>query len=216
MYFKGLLVSQYLVPITSLVLFIFCAFMYVTFLKLKGLGLGNWWRKNFYIESSKSTSALLLGGLPFSLTILMGTSFVAYNNLDTFPLSTHIAFVVSMIMIMLYGYLDDVYELRSLVKFCAQVIVLSIFSLVAANNLMVAESSFAFIVIFMVGLACVNGANFLDGLDGMSVKIGLSALGAFSFISYWSGNIGLGSMVIVMTSPFLAFYLFNKNHQKSI
>jgi len=115
-----------------------------------------------------------------------------------------------LLFITVFGYLDDRYELRSLVKLACQIIFLSIFSLVAANDLNFSNSSIAFLAIFIIGLASVNGANFLDGLDAMSVKIALGTLLVLGLFADINNYDAITFLCAAYSVPILAFYLFNK------
>ncbi len=173
---------------------------------------GNQYNKNvftiyFCIKGSKSSNALLLGGLPLSLGI-----FIAYflsRPLELFS-APEMAFSLSLGLIVLYGYFDDRYELRSLVKLTFQKLSVFIFSLAVASQIDGNLSSFAFVAIFIFGMGAVNGANLLDGIDSLTVKTSSVVLACYAFFSIGYGYENLATLTILLFLPIAAFYFFNR------
>lgn len=130
---------------------------------------------NLGIVSAKSNSnALLLGGLPVALIINLSCLWLSFN-LDQKDMSwfstIFLNHSIGGAFIILYGYLDDRFELRPLIKLSFQVFAVFIYSILTAHLLHNAFSSFAFAFLMFFGLGVVNGANLLDGLDTLFYKL---------------------------------------------
>lgn len=177
-------------------------------------------RNIFYIPARKSiTNAVQLGGLPLSLTLMLGYSqiFTHENFSSFFSQLDHYSFkywFLSASVIIAYGYFDDRFELRPIVKLSLQIICIGLFSLLESRVLFPKWSALAFIVLSIAGLGVLNGANLLDGLDTLTIK-----LGSVSFLSYFviAYNYKISSVVIaslMALSVLGAFYLFNKEPAK--
>lgn len=167
----------------------------------------NIWRKNFCISGKKSSSALLLGGLPISLTIM--SAFLFYRPIN-FSFYSEIAFCLSMVLITIYGYVDDRIELRSLVKLSFQLLASFIFSFALASQFEALYSHVSFIGVFIVSMGAMNGVNLLDGMDTLTVKIASAVLLCYCFISY---HFNINSILLFSCSLLVvlsAFYFFNR------
>jgi UDP-N-acetylmuramyl pentapeptide phosphotransferase/UDP-N-acetylglucosamine-1-phosphate transferase len=117
-------------------------------------------------------------------------------------------------IVVTYGYLDDRFELRPIVKLTLQISSVCLFAMLESRVLFPKWSALAFVVISFWGLGVLNGSNLLDGLDTLTIK-----LGSVTFISYlviaWNfsiGSVALGSLVVLSTLA--AFYFFNKEPAK--
>lgn len=185
--------------------------MYEMLCRLAKLPNTNFFKRYFYLRAGKSSEALLLGGLPLAIAFL--TMIISQNkNFNLAPFD--FAYLLSVSLIMIYGYLDDKFELRSLVKFSAQIITSFLFSLIIANNLGVDQSSVAFILIFTVGLGVINGVNLLDGLDTMTVKISGVVLISYSFLAYTYQLDKLMMTIGGISSGLAVFYIYNRKPAK--
>ncbi len=177
-------------------------------------------RKIFYIPARKSiTNAVQLGGLPLALTISLGL-FQVFNHpnfASFFSVLDHYSFkywFVGASVIGLYGYFDDRFELRPIVKLSLQVFSICTFALLESRVLFPHWSAVSFVMISFVGLGVINGSNLLDGLDTLTIKISMVSLFGFFIISY---NYSIGSVAVASLVAFCAigsFYFFNKEPAK--
>lgn len=177
-------------------------------------------KKFFYIPARKSiTNAIQLGGLPLSLSIIYGI-FEIYNHKSFnsfFSVLDHYSikyWLVSSCVIVVYGYLDDKFELRPFVKLFMQVFTIALFAVLESRVVFPKWGALAFVVIGFWGLGVLNGSNLLDGLDTLTIK-----LGSVTFISYLviSYNFSIASATLgslVGLSALASFYLFNREPAK--
>ncbi len=177
-------------------------------------------RSLFYIPARKSISnAVQLGGLPLSLTIILGiTQAFSHQSFGSFfSVLDHYTIKYWFIgagVIVMYGYFDDRFELRPIIKLILQVFSVCSFAMLESRVLFPKWGALAFLVLSFVGLGVVNGSNLLDGLDTLTIKLGAVTFGAFLVIS---ANFKVGSIAVISLicmSAIGAFYLFNKEPAK--
>lgn len=198
-------------------LFIGTTFFY--FLMLKVSKSNNLFlKKYFHAVSGKSVSnAILLGGLPLAISILASTTYIAYNpyfEVLDYQKNILLSMVICSGFIVIYGYFDDRFELRPIVKLVMQFMAVTSFSLLTSKHLSVEYSNLALFIQFFVGMALVNGTNLLDGLDTLTIK--LSTAGFLGFVLL--GALNFTSIITVLAlsyiAPLFSFYIFNKEPAK--
>lgn len=173
-------------------------------------------RRLFYIPARKSiTNAVQLGGLPLAFTMVLGFAQVfAHPNFESFfSVLDHYSYkywFLSASIIALYGYFDDRFELRPIVKLMLQVFSICTFALLESRVLFPHWGAFAFVVISFVGLGVINGSNLLDGLDTLTIKLSMVSLGGFFVIAYNYSIASVAVTSLVATCALGSFYLFNK------
>ncbi|MCR9206154.1 MAG: hypothetical protein NXH75_16340, partial [Halobacteriovoraceae bacterium] len=177
-------------------------------------------KKLFYIPARKSiTNAVQLGGLPLSMAIIYGVfeiykhpSFESFFSvLDHYSIKY---WLLSSCVIVLYGYLDDKFELRPFVKLLLQLFTVTLFAVLESRVVFPEWGALAFVVIGFWGLGVLNGSNLLDGLDTLTIKLGSVTFLTFLVISY---NFSIPSSTLaslVALSALGSFYLFNKEPAK--
>jgi UDP-N-acetylmuramyl pentapeptide phosphotransferase/UDP-N-acetylglucosamine-1-phosphate transferase len=177
-------------------------------------------RKALYIPARKSiTNAIQLGGLPLALSIIFGVVQVFYHPnfysfFSDFDYYSIKYWLVSSVVIMTYGYLDDRFELRPIVKLSLQILSICLFAVLESRVLFPKWGALAFVVISFWGLGVLNGSNLLDGLDTLTIKLGAVTFSCYLVISYnfsiASGTVGS----LIGLSALSAFYIFNKEPAK--
>ena len=170
----------------------------------------------FKIKSRKSsTNALLLGGLPVASVFLISTYFI----IDDYQVNIHMnwyeiiliqRWITPALILIVYGYLDDKYELRPIVKLLSQLIAVFGFALMTSRILYPQNSTFAFVVIWFWGMGVVNGTNILDGLDSMLSKYSLITSFFYFGAGIYFSNFSLILLSLVLIGSFLGFLIFNK------
>lgn len=169
-------------------------------------------KKNLVIYSGKSSSgALLLGGLPVGLSVVFGV--VAMKFFDTkiaLNFQMTLSFLISSGLILSYGYLDDRFEIRPIVKLFFQISAVFIFTTISAVDIGGIFSSILFIFYSFYGLSVLNGTNLLDGLDLMSVKLSTVAYLAFFSIAYMFNSQATMIYSLICLGALLPFAVYNK------
>lgn len=169
-------------------------------------------KKNLVIYSGKSSSgALLLGGLPVGVSVVLGV--VAMKFFDTkvaLNFQMTLSFLISSGLILSYGYLDDRFEIRPIVKLFFQISAVFIFTTISAVDIGGIFSSILFIFYSFYGLSVLNGTNLLDGLDLMSVKLSTVAYLAFFSIAYMFNSQATMIYSLICLGSLLPFAVYNK------
>lgn len=175
-------------------------------------------RQFLFINADKSDSnALQIGGLVFSLVSMISITLL----FSWFPylLNPHQWKILelaysSWIGILIYGYLDDRFEIRPIVKLTMQMGIIFIFCLRVSNVVFHENSALAFTVLVFFATAVVNGSNLIDGLDTLSYKI--SSVIYFCYIILAAPVMNLPAFFIATTCFFnmTGFYFFNREPSK--
>lgn len=181
---------------------------------------GGYLKKILHISARKSTSnAVQLGGLPLSLSIITGVCFLIshkyfnsfFSEFDFYSIKY---WLVSAGIIVIYGFLDDKFELRPIVKLSLQITSICLFAVLESRVLFPKWGALAFVVLSFWGLGVLNGSNLLDGLDTLTIKLGCVTFFTYLVIA-WNfkiGSVALSSTLIL--SCLGAFYIFNKEPAK--
>ncbi len=205
-----------------LLIFLAGSFLFTTLgswllLKLKNKKNNSILRNYFYISSHKSsTAAQLLGGLPIALSILITMISLNYleivNELEQTIISRGI---LSAIPLLAYGYLDDRFELRPIVKLTFQTITVLTFTLSTTHLISTNQNiNLLFTIYFITGMALINGNNLLDGLDGLAVKLNSGNLLGFLILGQLFHSLTVTLISISAIGALFGFYLFNKKPAK--
>ncbi|MCP4912842.1 MAG: undecaprenyl/decaprenyl-phosphate alpha-N-acetylglucosaminyl 1-phosphate transferase [Oligoflexia bacterium] len=197
--------------------FTFIGFFFLT--KLHNFESG-FLKRIFYVPARKSTTnAVQLGGLPLSLGIVGSVLFIYLTPsfeqfFDQYQLKVIKYWLISSSILITYGYLDDKYELRPIVKLIFQFMTVTIFSIMASHMIYYKLSSAAFVVMFFFGMGVLNGSNLLDGLDTLTIKLASVTFGALFVcgLNFQSPAVVITSLITFTTLA--SFYFFNKEPAK--
>lgn len=171
-----------------------------------------------FINADKSDSnALQIGGLVFSLVSMIAITLLF--NWFPYLLNAHQWKILelaysSWIGILIYGYVDDRFEIRPIVKLTMQMGIIFVFCLRVSNVVYHENSALAFAVMVFFASAVVNGSNLIDGLDTLSYKV--SSVIYFCFIILSAPVMNLPALFIAITCFFnmTGFYFFNREPSK--
>ena len=173
-------------------------------------------KKYFVVYSGKSDSgAQLLGGLPISLAIVSSIFFVSFFDFEWRVTKLLLgSFFFSSAVIIGYGYLDDRFELRPVVKLFSQLI--AVFTFAVVNSLVLGDyfSTIMFIGLMFYGVGVLNGTNLLDGLDMMTVKISGMVYLSYAFLGYLYGSETVFNYSLLFFACLLPFTFYNKYPSK--
>lgn len=167
-----------------------------------------------YISSGKSsTNARLLGGLAISasLTIALTSLLTFYpKHLNSQESKSILTALISIAFVTIYGYIDDKFEVRVRFKLALQLISVLSFAYLNSQNISAEHPILAFLVTSFIGLALVNGTNLLDGLDTLSVKLGLVSSTAFLYLGFIANSPATIFLSLILISALAMFYFFNR------
>jgi UDP-N-acetylmuramyl pentapeptide phosphotransferase/UDP-N-acetylglucosamine-1-phosphate transferase len=172
-----------------------------------------YFRKLFFIPANKAqTSTLLLGGIPVNVAcIFMVALLPSFMKLTLTEERLLYSNLILLIGVLFYGYLDDRFEIRPIVKLCYQVFIVLIHSIFTCKVLYSENSAATFLLNFFFTMAILNGVNLLDGLDTLTSKIFAATLSFYLFVNFYSGM--LPSITIVVVGSLLIllpFYILNR------
>jgi UDP-GlcNAc:undecaprenyl-phosphate GlcNAc-1-phosphate transferase len=177
-------------------------------------------RKLLYVPAPKShTNAMQVGGLPFGLLIIGTFLFMAQSEafrskFFLYEKNMLYHWCLSAFFIMIYGYLDDRYEIRPIVKLLSQILVAFYFSFATSMNVFSNNSALYFVAMFFLSLAVLNGTNLLDGIDGLSYKVAIGTYIHFFILSaaYYRPPVAL--LAAVCIAALAGFYYYNSPPSK--
>jgi len=192
---------------------------YLSLLALKRLSTKNKLKKWFYVPSEKSSSnAILLGGIPLFIALLAGvsithrTSFNMLDHVSPTQLSILYRSLIASSVVVLYGYLDDRFELKAWIKLAFQALAVCLFTLSTSGLLTSSHySNIYFALQTIIGLALLNGVNLLDGIDGITAKVSTGLLITYGALSLATGNHLVLLLCSIMAGGLVAFYTFNRS-----
>lgn len=161
------------------------------------------------VRAGKTSDALLLAGIPVVLS-WCALTWMNSQFIDNQTFISSSLYITCVLMICAYGYLDDVLELRSLVKLSIQIMTILTFSLLVSPHIAGVSSNWSMLFVFAIGLASMNGANLLDGIDTQMTKLSIVILLAYAYINHSFGAIPVRDFSFLLISPLLAYYTFNR------
>lgn len=174
--------------------------------------------KALYISSGKSTTnARLLGGLSLSVAVFTSILSLKYfypQILNTVEKNTLTLSLVSILLVTLYGYIDDKIEVRVRFKLIMQFSSVLTFAYFNASNISPNHPGLAFLISSIYGVALVNGTNLLDGLDTLSVKLGTASSLAFLYLGFLAKSAPSIYLSVALISALAMFYFFNREPAK--
>lgn len=175
-------------------------------------------RKLFTVPARKSTTdAIQLGGLPLSFAMLSSLSISMYFFTDVFTALDKNIFkywLYASLIVVIYGHLDDKYELRPIVKLCMQITSILLFSLPVSQVIYPTWSALSFLILGFWGMGSLNGGNLLDGLDTLTIKLGSVSMLAFFALGYIFNSSAVIVTSLIGLSGLFSFYYFNKEPAK--
>tara|TARA_Y100000590_G_scaffold470774_1_gene670062 strand:- start:7417 stop:8697 length:1281 start_codon:yes stop_codon:yes gene_type:complete len=177
-------------------------------------------KRLFYVPARKSKSnAIQLGGLALGAGIYASLLFCKFfpeffNVFNAKDIRLIEYFLIAGALINLYGYLDDKIELRPIVKLMGQVSSVVLYATLCSHLLSMHHNQIVFIIICFWGLGVVNGSNLLDGLDTLTLKLGMVSYGTFMFLGAYHNSPKIVICSALFMSCLGAFYFFNREPAK--
>lgn len=167
-------------------------------------------RKFLYVPARKSlTNAVQLGGFPYAMGTYAGLFLTGYFN-QPYLKQISLYWLSASSFIVIYGYLDDKFELRPVVKLGFQFFSVILFSLLYSFTLVQNFQALFFYVIFLWSFGSLNGSNLLDGLDTLTIKLASTNFLLVGAIFYFTGMPEGFELSAIFISGLAAFYFFNK------
>lgn len=155
------------------------------------------------------------GGLAISLAVLLPLVYLFSQINELFYL------LIGSIVIVIFGILDDRYELNYKWKFLGQVIAIIIFLLGTPEisklpfNINSLPEWLAYSILFFFILGATNAVNLADGLDGLAAGTILISLGFIAYIAYEGGVDSIFILACGLMGSLLGFLRYN-THPASV
>lgn len=178
----------------------------------------------FDIPDNRSSHSIVvpsLGGISFYISYLVLVFFIAPLDKDNML----VYFMISMSILFVIGFLDDIIDLSAKIKFFAQLLAASILLL---NSEIRIDSLYGFLGIFeipihlsilgslffLIGL--INAFNLIDGIDGLAAVTGIIVASFYSFMLYKLGYWFYLYICIATIATLLAFLRYNLSKHKKL
>lgn len=164
-------------------------------------------------RSSHSTPKPRMGGLAMSLSLSIAC--LAYLTLNNFIM----AFLSGLIVIVLTGVVDDIFQISPRWKFVGQILGATLFvylsdmkinhigDIVGLGDIKLGGASFIFTVFCIVG--SINAFNLADGLDGLAGGLTVIAAVFFGYFAWSAQAGGLLIVAVALIGAIVGFLRYN-------
>lgn len=169
-------------------------------------------RSWLFVSSRKSSSdAILLGGMVINSCAALAIAVCHY--ILSVPNLLMLNALPSLAIIFIHGYLDDKHEISPRFKLLCQLTSVGVFTLMSAP-LLPTTLWVSLPLMMLIGFAVLNGANLLDGLDTMQMKLSSFSLIFYMAVAILYDSSSVVSIALICLSSLLAFYPFNREPAK--
>lgn len=128
----------------------------------------------------------------------------------------YVAIIVGGFFVVLLGVIDDIFDIKPLVKLAGQVLVgfVPIYYGIIIDEISLFGVSIEFgylaipITIFWI-VSIINAINFIDGLDGLATGVAIISLATIALITILQGNIFVMMICVILIGACLGFLFFN-------
>jgi UDP-GlcNAc:undecaprenyl-phosphate/decaprenyl-phosphate GlcNAc-1-phosphate transferase len=153
------------------------------------------------------------GGLAIAIAVFVS---VIYNFEFIYEL---IPLLSGALVIVIFGYLDDRFDLNYKWKFVGQIIAILIFiigtpQLFESDTIGFTQQLFSYIVLFLFLLGTSNAINLSDGLDGLAAGVTFLSLGIIGFIAFESEVNGVMLVALATMGALMGFLRYNTHPAK--
>lgn len=143
-------------------------------------------------------------GLSFVLTCLF--VFLLYGSLP----KEIIGIIVASLLMLIFGIIDDLWELSIIAKFLVQIIATSLLILFGVKTQIVYIGNLLnAIITFIWVLGIANAFNLLDIMDGLSGSIAIIISSSFFAISILNADTKTAILTLALTSSIISFIIYN-------
>jgi UDP-GlcNAc:undecaprenyl-phosphate/decaprenyl-phosphate GlcNAc-1-phosphate transferase len=152
-----------------------------------------------------------LGGLAIYIGFIVGILFLDPDNAYEIPI------LLGSVIIIVTGFLDDLFELPAKVKLAGQLLAASVvvfggvqveyINLPFGSQLEFGFLSIPLTILWIVGIT--NAINLIDGLDGLAAGVSAIALITMSWMAILKGDVFVTSMGFILLGSILGFLIYN-------
>ncbi len=152
-----------------------------------------------------------IGGLAIFLAYIL--SMAAFMKAD----STLNAIMIGSLIIFLGGFIDDMFDLRPIVKLGFEIVAalyVIFFGGIELGNLTfgiltIKSPIVSFVISFFWIVGVSNAINLMDGLDGLAAGNSLIMIGVIGVISYFMNRIDISIMCLILAGSIAGFLPYN-------
>lgn len=151
-----------------------------------------------------------LGGVAILSSFMLGVLIARPIEVE------YVAIIVGGLFIVVLGIIDDVFDLKPLVKLLGQI---GVGFIPVYYGIIIDEISFlgfsidfgifAIPITILWTVSIINAINFIDGLDGLATGVTIIALATIAFITILQGNIFVMMICVILIGSCLGFLVFN-------
>lgn len=160
------------------------------------------------------TPVPILGGLTifFGITMGIASAMLTGEYVDIFPI------MVSMILILIIGTIDDIIDLTPSFRFLVEILIvlLLIFSTETSLNdfhglwgFWEVPMWFSLLLTVVAAVGMINAINLIDGVDGLSSGFCIMASSLFGIMFYFAGNGSMLVLAAVAIGALIPFFFHN-------
>lgn len=155
-----------------------------------------------------SNKMLLVGGVSMGISFIFACllGFFFFGGLS----QSIIAIIIASFIMLIFGIIDDLFELSVFAKFIVQIIAISLLILFGVRTEIVhIGSPINIIITFIWILAITNAFNHLDVIDGLAAGIATIVSSTFFIISLLNNDINSSILSLSLAAISLFFLFFN-------
>lgn len=153
----------------------------------------------------------VLGGTVILFSFLIGIWLSHPMEVEIKPL------IIGSIIMYLVGLIDDIYDLKPLLKLAGQIVAASVIVIYGITIDFISFpigptihfGIFSYLITIIWIVAITNAINLIDGLDGLASGVSVIALMTIAFIAILQGNIFITMICSVLIGSLLGFLCFN-------
>ena len=154
--------------------------------------------------------------MPFLGGVAILSSFILGVLISRPIEAEYIAIIVGGIFVVILGVIDDIFDIKPLVKFIGQILIafVPIYYGIIIDEISLFGFSIEFgylaipVTIFWI-VSIINAINFIDGLDGLATGVSIISLLAIAVITILQGNIFIMMICVILIGSCLGFLVFN-------
>lgn len=153
------------------------------------------------------------GGLAIAIAVFVSVIYNLEFIIELVPLLT------GALIIVIFGYLDDRFDLNYKWKFVGQIIAILIFiigtpQLFESDAMGLVQKILTYVVIFLFLLGTSNAINLSDGLDGLAAGVTFLSLGLIGFIAFESEVNAVMLVALATMGALMGFLRYNTHPAK--
>lgn len=151
----------------------------------------------------------LIGGIAIGLSFIL-TSLLSFSIYRIFLDGRILAILVSSLLMLIFGVIDDYKEMSIFAKFAVQIIATMLLIFFGVKAQIVSIGNFLNLIItFIWVLGITNAFNHLDVMDGLSATVSFICSASLFIICFINGDVKMAILLAALAAASLGFLLYN-------